>query len=366
MNGNERILIILDECGPGDAARIGFCLSAVREAHAGARIALLVGEQAAPVVKRSPLFDDVVVSRLYGRGRRGRFGKGIELVRLLHRLGPRHDLVLTFWWGSSALNLLGWALGRRRIGFSNRQPGLLSTDLGPYDPFGDPVQQNLAILNAAGILAVVPTSPVAVHDENDVDSMRDLLDRCDVSRTRPLVILHTGSDWACQQWLPERWAEMADSLSDRYGVSLVFSGVAEESAYIESVRGRMRTPSISLAGRTTVSELGALLAEAQLCVCVDSVVYELAQAAGTPTVVLAGPTRPHPSLAGRRPPLVVNRASPELRLNILMCQLQYPEGVCHRYECPMSGLREIEVADVLAEVEASGVLSGSEVHGAPA
>lgn len=366
MNDSERILIIIDECGPGDAARIGFCLSAVREAHPMAEIVLMVGERAAPVVERSPLFDRVVVSRLYGAGRRGRMGKGIELMRLVRRLGPRYDLILTFWWGSSALNLLAWALGRRRIGFSNRLPGLHTTDIGRYDPFGDPVQQNLAILYAAGINAVVPTSPGAVHDEADMDSVRDLLDRFAVPRSRPLVVLHPGSDWACQQWLPERWAEMADSLSDLHGVSLVFSGVAEESAYIENVRRRMHAPSVSLAGRTTVSQLGALVAQAQLCVCVDSMIYELAQAAGTPTVVLAGPTRPHPRLAGRRPPLVVNRSSPELRLTILRCQQQYPEGVCHRYECPMSGLREIAVRDVLAEIEASGVLSGAEVGGARA
>lgn len=363
MNGAERILIILDECGPGDAARIGFCLSAVREAHPRAHIVLMVAELAAPVVERSLLVDEVVVSRLYGPGRRSRVGKALELFRLVRRLAPRYDLVLTFWWGSSALNLLAWALGRRRVGYSNRLPRLLTTDLGRYDPFGDPVQQNLAILSAAGIHGAVLASPDPVHDALDVDSVHELLDRVGLPRTQPLVILHAGSDWACQQWLPERWAEMADSLSDRYRVNLVFSGVAEDSAYIEDVRKRMRSPSVSLAGQTTVSQLGALVAEARLCICVDTMVYELAQAAGTSTVVLAGPTRPHPGLAGRRPPLVVNRTGPELRLTILTCQQQYPEGVCHRYECPMSGLRQISVDDVLAEIEAGGVLSGAEVSG---
>ena len=366
MNGAERVLAILDECGPGDAARIGFCLSALRNALPRAHIVLMVAERAAPVVERSLLVDEVVVSRLYGPGRRSRVGKALELFRLVRRLAPRYDLVVTFWWGSSALNLLAWALGRRRIGYSNRLPRLLTTDLGRYDPFGDPVEQNLAILNAAGIHAAVLASPDTVHDEKDVESVHDLLDRFGIPRTRPLVILHTGSDWACQQWLPERWAEMADSLSDRYRVNLVFSGAAEDSAYIEDVRRKMRSPSVSLAGQTTVFQLGALVAEAQLCICVDTMIYELAQAAGTSTVVLAGPTRPHPGLAGRRPPVVVNRTGPELRLTILTCQQQYPEGVCHRYECPMAGLREISVHDVLAEVEAGGVLSGAKVSSAPA
>src|SRR6267378_3533447 len=324
MNGAKRVLAILDECGPGDAARIGFCLSALRKALPRARIVLMVAERAAPVVERSLLVDEVVVSRLYGPGRRS------------------------------------------RVGYSNRLPRLLTTDLGRYDPFGDPVEQNLAILNAAGIHAAVLASPDTVHDEKDVESVHDLLDRFGSPRTQPLVLLHTGSDWARQQWLPERWAEMADSLSDRYRVSLVFSGAAEDSAYIEDVRRKMRSPSVSLAGQTTVSQLGALVAEAQLCICVDTMVYELAQAAGTSTVVLAGPTRPHPGLAGRRPPVVVNRTGPDLRLTILTCQQQYPEGVCHRYECPMAGLREISVHDVLAEVEAGGVLSGPEVSSAPA
>jgi ADP-heptose:LPS heptosyltransferase len=108
---------------------------------------------------------------------------------------------------------------------------------------------------------------------------------------------------------------------------------------------------VSLAGQTSVAELGEVLAGAVLCVCVDSLAYELAQSAGTPTVVLAGESRTRPDVAGKGAPIVVNRTSPELRTAILDCKLSHAKaafGGCLDWSCPMAGLRSIRVDEVLA------------------
>ncbi len=356
-----RILLVASDCGPGDVLRLSGCLAAVRDGYPDAEIVLLVDEVAAPVVERSRLVTRVVVNRLYntraGAPRlRGRLRKARELARLVAALGGGYDLVLIFYWGTTLLNVLGRLLGRRRIGYANRLPRLLSCRLGRYDPCGDPMAQNRALFRAARLRPPPPVAPSPIHTAADEVAVRRLRAEHGVADARALVVMHPGSDWACQQWLPERWGALADRLALKYDAVIVFTGLAQEEAYIAGIQAWMRVPSVSLAGCTTLPQLGALLAQARLCVCVDSVAYELAQAAGTPAVVLAGPTRPEETTSGPRPPLIVNRAAPALRAAIVHCK-ESKAGYCLDYSCPMAGLRDIEVHDVLADIEAHDALT---------
>lgn len=356
-----RILLVASDCGPGDVLRLGACLAAVRDGYPNAEITLLVDEVAAPVVERSRLVTRVVVNQLYNTragapGLWGRLCKAWELARLVGALGGGYDLVLIFYWGTTLLNVLGCLVGRRRIGYANRLPRLLSCQLGRYDPCGDPMAQNRALFHAAGLRPPPPIAPPPIHTAADEAAVRRLRTEHGVADARSLVVLHPGSDWACQQWLPERWGALADRLALEYDAAVVFTGLAHEGAYIAGIRAWMRAPSVSLAGRTTLPQLGALLAQARLCVCVDSVAYELAQAAGTLVVVVAGPTRPETTTSGPRSPLIVNRVAPALQAAIVHCK-ESKAGHCLDYSCPMAGLRDIEAHDVLAAVEAHGALT---------
>ncbi|HEY6203808.1 MAG TPA: glycosyltransferase family 9 protein, partial [Candidatus Limnocylindria bacterium] len=190
----------------------------------------------------------------------------------------------------------------------------------------------------------------------DEVSAADLLRGQPLDETR-LVVLHPGSDWACQQWLIDRWAELADVLVTDYEASIVFTGAAAEASYIESIRASMRAGSVSLAGATTLPQVEALLSRALLCICVDSAVYDLALGTRTPVVVLAGPTDTERGALDRPIPLVVNRTPPGLRDEINRCK--EPKDVfggCLNYACPMAGLRHISVSAVLETVAAHDLL----------
>lgn len=352
-----RILLIMDYMGPGDALRISSCLRAVREEYASAEIVLLAHEAVYPLFARSPLFDRVVASRLYKPTDSSLprwllwLIKGRELARLGVEVGGGYDLVIAFSWGTTALNLLGRLVGRQNIGYSNRLPWLLSTQLGRFKTRNDEVGQNQALLSEAGIASVSNPTPIRIHDEQDEAVVERLLSERGGDFNR-LAVLHPGSDWACQQWLPERWAALADQLVTDYAADIVFTGLNRERSYIDAIRARMRQSSTSLAGCTSLRELGALLSRARLCVCVDSVVYELTQAADTPAVVLAGPTTPQDTWPGHHPPIIVNRTPLALRRAINDCwepKAAY-ERLCLNYACPMAGLRHIQTADVLHAV----------------
>jgi ADP-heptose:LPS heptosyltransferase len=363
LRGPRRILVVVDDCGAGDALKATWVLRAVRDRYQHARITLLAGEQALPALERSQVADRIVVSKLHRR-RTGpslarRSAKALELLRLALTLGVRHDLSITCWWGSTAQNLVAfWACRGPRIGFANRHPRLLTSDLGTYDFSADEYQLHVRLLAAAGISGAASPQPELPVQPFDRQAVRNLLERHGLTRS-PLVVLHTGSDWACQQWLPERWSRLADELAERYGLKPVFTGTASEGGYIEAIRTRARSATVSLAGQTTFAELGALLEMARLCVCVDSAAYVVARVADTPTVVLAGPSDPQRLSGGGKQLEVVNLNGPSLNEAIVACkEPKYPDGGCHRYECPMAGLRAVGVEQVMAAIGRSGALEG--------
>jgi ADP-heptose:LPS heptosyltransferase len=349
----RRILAIFDDCGPGDAVAAAFLLDAIRAAHPAAEIVVLAGQNVAEIFERSTVPNRVVVSRLYVPFPRHRLGARLEklreAVRLAWRLRPGFDLALTFFWGTFALSVLAFLVARRRIGYMHRPGFLQSGELGPYDPFGDPVQQNLAVLAAGGI---EPNRP-------RVGRLVPMMPRHHPrGSARPAVVLHAGSDWACQQWSVASWARLADALIDEYGVHVQWTGGASERAYVEMIQGRMRGQSVSMCGETArLSALSELLAEAALCVSVDSVPWELSLAEGTPTIVLTGPRLPNAVLTSGGKTQVINRTRPDVRRMIVSCQAGFPHGVCHDYSCPLSQLRHISVEDVMRAVVEIGALT---------
>lgn len=357
----SRILLILGDCGPGDALRISPYLRAVRESYPVATIVLLVDRAAYAVFQHVTEYDRIVVSELQSHteatGLARRLGQLREFSRLLRAIGSGYDLVITFWWGTTLLNALARLVGRRSIGYSNRLPRLLTSRLGRFDVEGDPYRQAFALLEAARVPAPISLLPLPLHDRNDV-AFADQLLREAHNAARGRIVLHPGSDWACQQWAVERWAELADALITRFDVAILFTGVASEWHYINDIQARMQMPSVNLAGRTTLSQLGALVSRVDMCVCVDSVIYELTQAVGTPAVVLAGPTNVAQTMVGVTRPVVLNQMKPELRAATISCKASKAFGHCFDYACTMAGLRHIRVSDVLHAVEEQHVLQG--------
>ena len=353
----KRLLIVLDDCGPGDALVVDFCIDAILRAHPDAAADLLVSEQAAPVFARDVRFRRIFVSGLYEQRARSRsllvMRKAREASRLAWRLGRRYDLSVTFYWGTTLLNLLARLATRgRSLGYANSWPGLLDCDLGRYMPDGGVLPQAARVLATMGLEAE-PAVPPARKDDGDDRHASALLEPHGLGAGRPMAVLHVGSDWACQQWLPERWAEAADRLALEMGMDIVFTGVRAEAEQIDAIRRRMRAHSVSLAGMTSVAQLAGVLRSAALCICVDSLAFELAQAAGVACVVLAGQSRTEAIRVGPVAPIVVNRSTLELRAAILACKLSFSKasfGGCLHYGCPMAGLRDIELADVMVAV----------------
>lgn len=354
----RRILLVVDRCGLGDAYRVRDLVDAAWRSSAGVSVTLVAGEAAAPALQGLLGVERVVVSRLYAPSARPgalrRVAMALELVRLRLRLGRRHDDAIVFQWGSPALAFLAWLSARRRHGYRNGPRWLLTSRLGTYGVGGERAQ-NEALLRLAGLEP--PPPGVRPRDWNDAEwhAARALLAEHGVAPQR-LVVLHAGSDWACQQWAPARWAEVAGHLWRTQGVHIVLTGDARDRDHLAHIAGLSDAPCVPVAGETTLGMMAALLSMARLCVSVDSAIYELAQRAGVPAVVLAGPTTAEVLPVATAPVVVVNETPAATGARIGRCQQTRRANRCQDWACPLAGLPRIGVPAVLAAIAATGAL----------
>ena len=124
----------------------------------------------------------------------------------------------------------------------------------------------------------------------DRAAARSLLAEAGVAAGAPLAVLVPGAGWPGKQWPAEWFAAIGDRLRREAGFAVVLAGSAGEAELCRSVAARMREPAASLAGKTSLAQLAALLAQAGLFVGNDSGPMHLAACFQSPSVVCFGPT----------------------------------------------------------------------------
>jgi heptosyltransferase-2 len=93
-------------------------------------------------------------------------------------------------------------------------------------------------------------------------------------------------------WPPERFAAAINSLLQRGAADVFLFGTPAERQVSNAIQAQLRQPAIDLTGKTTISELPALLWCCNLFVGNDSGAMHVAAAVGLPVVAVFGPTDP--------------------------------------------------------------------------
>nr|WP_098408754.1 glycosyltransferase family 9 protein [Microbacterium agarici] len=122
----------------------------------------------------------------------------------------------------------------------------------------------------------------------------------DVAILRPLVVppvaraavVHVGAFYGSRRWPVDRFARVAEALAAD-GRRVVFTGSEPERSRALAVAQRAGLPDeCVLAGRMSLEQFAAQIADAELVVSADTGAAHLASAYGIPSVILFGPAPP--------------------------------------------------------------------------
>ncbi len=154
-----------------------------------------------------------------------------------------------------------------------------------------------------------------------------------------------------RNWLPERYAAVADHAARKHGCVAVLTGGPDpgERAFAEAVKGEMRTEPVDLVGATTLKQLLAVLERCTALVAPDTGPAHLGTTAGIPVIGLyatSNPDRTGPYLSRE---WTVNRYPENLERYCGQTVDQAPWGKRVRHEEAMAA---ITVEDVVERVDA--------------
>jgi heptosyltransferase-1 len=206
--------------------------------------------------------------------RRRRFDVVIDLQGLL-RSG-----VMTI--GSGAPVRVGRAdsrEGTRRF-YTHRIP--------PPGPDSHAVECLLPIARAFGAEVDPPRFVLPISDENRRWA-RDTL----APVPTPRVVLNLGAKWPTKRWPPAHFAEIARRAVGTFGAGLITVGALEDQPLVDAFRTHLgNLPVLDLCARTTLLQLAAVAAEADLTVSNDTGPLHVAAAAGARVVGIYTCTSP--------------------------------------------------------------------------
>ena len=110
---------------------------------------------------------------------------------------------------------------------------------------------------------------------------------------KPTVVISPAASKDERNWLPERYAELADyAISQGYQVAICGSPAEREVALANAIMEKMAHPALNLVGKTSLKQLAAVLKEAAVVVAPDSGPAHIATTQGTPVIGLYGHSNP--------------------------------------------------------------------------
>ncbi len=149
-----------------------------------------------------------------------------------------------------------------------------------------------AFFGTETVLQNHPKVNLMISEERKI-AARKILEESGVDLSKNIVALGVGStNSRAKRWQTESYAELNDRLQSDLNVNVILVGGQDELNVSQEVFEKSKLKPIILTGKTSLSEVVAVLSEVDLLVSNDMGLAHVAPAVGTKTLVIFGPTNP--------------------------------------------------------------------------
>jgi len=280
---SPRHIALLKPSALGDIIHSLPVLTGLRRLYPQARLTWIVNRAYEPLLQGHP---DLDATLAFDRGalRQG-FWPGLRAYGcFLSRLRrQRFDLVIDLQ-GLFRTGAIAFASGaRHRVGLSSAREGAgwFYTDV-IHIPDQDSLHAVDRYWRVAQALGAGDTPPAFRLPL--VEAARRWAQQVLAGYPRPWLVLGVGARWQTKRWPPAHFATLARQAQQRHGGTVLFVGGREETPLAQAVQSSLTGPSGDLTGRTSLPQLVAVLAQADLMLANDTGPLHLAVALGRPVV----------------------------------------------------------------------------------
>ena len=144
----------------------------------------------------------------------------------------------------------------------------------------------------------IPEGPPFASIRPDRAKAKQLLRDVGLDLDEPFIVFAPGAAYGrAKQWLPERYAELADLIIRERGWSVMMVGANVDRSACDDIARRLPQQGtrinrlIDFCGKSDLATLAGILGEAHAVVSNDSGAMHLAGAVGTKVIAVFGPTR---------------------------------------------------------------------------
>ncbi|HZC44700.1 MAG TPA: glycosyltransferase family 9 protein [Acidobacteriaceae bacterium] len=257
---------------------------ALKRAVPDCHITVAASRMAASVLHANPYIDRCVLTP----SPFGNFSGSVRAVQALLESTPAgaRCLITTIGNQRTRLAFLSLVAGSAvRIGYT-LAPELYDIAL-DFDPLRGQIEGNLEIARSLGH-PVSFYEPAVFFTRQDAERASQWLESLRMDPVLPRIAFVTqNSGGQRNQWSPDRFQSVISRLSSATGAVPVFVGSEKDAIPIDELRECLREKGISLAGKTTIAQLAALLAQCDLIVSLDTGTFHVARAVELPGVVIA-------------------------------------------------------------------------------
>ena len=289
----KKSILVIKLGAIGDVILIVPSLRLLRNNFPDAHISVLIGPESMHVLKNCPYIDELI---LYDRKGRDRGLKGLfKTAGILRR--KNFDMSIDFQ-NNRISHAISW-LGAipERFGYYNGSSKLsffVNKGVRYLDIRAAPLAEQFRILKSIKINTVGASAYLEIWpSREDFLYVDNLLKDAWVSDSQTLVGINIGSSprWETKRWPLKKFANLSDMLAEK-DIRVVLTGSKDAAGAAEDFMKISTVKPVNAVGRTSITQLGALMKRCRVFLTGDSAPMHVASSMGIDFIALFGPTDP--------------------------------------------------------------------------
>lgn len=290
-------ILVAEGGGMGDVLRIFPAMEALHANFPGASLSLFISPSSRDIISLFP--ERECITELVDYDQKGRHKSFFKKIPLILYLRKQHFDLSYFpcrGEGMRELSLMHFLISAtNRLGFRKGQDGYFNTVTVEFNTGDVPiVQQNLAILKTANLAIENDNITVKISGE-DRQFAQDFLKINKLNAFFPLITIHAGAAWNAPYrcWPAEKYISLITTLVKEFHAVILLVGSKNETRIGADIVDSVKEGSVtSLIGKTTISQMAAVIQQSHIFIGNDSGPLHIASAFNVPFVGIFTSTLP--------------------------------------------------------------------------